>query len=85
MAFFTVLQLHNNAFGLSFRAALPVQPGAKAGHNVYKVLDQVIFAVFGQIDHFDLTILHCQQLLDVIGPKTGPAIFLLNHNQGSAV
>jgi len=47
MAFFTVLQFRNKAFGLSFRAAPLVQPGAKAGQNPDKVLDQVILAVFG--------------------------------------
>jgi len=60
---------------------LSVQPGAKGSHHADKILDQILLAVFGQIDPLDLPALPPQQLLDVVEPKASQTIFMFHHDQ----
>lgn len=87
MAFFTVLHLRHDRASLcealcfAFGAPLSVQPGAKASHHTDKILDLIFFAVLSPLDDFDWATLHRQQLLDIVEPKMGQAIFVLHYNQ----
>jgi hypothetical protein len=71
IAFFTILQLHNDPFRLALAAPLPIQWGTGGSNNANKILDQVFLTIFGKVDHLDLTVLHGQQLLDIVEPKAG--------------
>jgi len=50
IAFFTIPQLRDDAFGLALGAPLPTPASAKRGDNADEILNQILFAVFGKVD-----------------------------------
>ena len=60
---------------------LSANPSRQFTHNADKILDQIFFAVFSNIDHFDPAILHREQSLDVVEPEPRQTVFVFNDDE----
>jgi hypothetical protein len=81
IAFFTILKLRNNPFGLVLRAPLTIQPRAERRDDAHEILNQIFFAALRQINHIDSSVLQLQQLLNVVEAKASQAVFVFHHHQ----